>query len=215
MPPRYIARSEQSLQIEWDDVDLGSSTRTSARPDGVVYNTGGRGVANGGVLVLEAEPDTQTLIETVDLRDDFIPAVVIRELDKASLKGRVVARIEVLSPTNKLYNKSEYQRARNNALYSSTVLVEIDYLHESEPVPRKIPRYPQEPDSFTYHLHVNDPRPSLEQGTLTTYSFCLRMPLLKIRLPLAGEDAIALELNPVYQHTFRFGCWGSYINYLD
>jgi uncharacterized protein YkuJ len=214
LPGNYIARTEQSLQIEWDDLDLGASGQTRSRPDVSIYQTretsGGAGAA---VLELETEPETHTLLDTIDQEADFVPAVIVRQIDGRSIAGRVIARLELLSPTNKAQNKAAYRHARNQTLYSGTVLVEVDYLHESEPMPLRVPRYPNAVKSAAYHIYVNNPRPSLEDGTLTNYAFGVHQMLPTIRLPLAGEEFINFDLDPVYQHTFRAGRWGNYLSY--
>lgn len=71
--------------------------------------------------------------ETVDLTEDVVKAVMIREVRQDARLGRVVTRIELLSPSNKPghVGYEAYRKARNDALYSRAPLIELDYLHES------------------------------------------------------------------------------------
>jgi hypothetical protein len=58
--------------------------------------------------------------------------VVIRDVADDPLYGPIVARIELLSPSNKPGGSgySAYTKGRNEALYTQIPLIEIDYLQK-------------------------------------------------------------------------------------
>lgn len=149
------------------------------------------------------------------MTEDFVTAVLIRYITEDDRFGAVVARIELLSPSN-MPGHTAYEAYRDNrseALYSGTPLIEIDYLHEFRPPLLKVPIYPRQPDSCPYNIYVSDPRPSVKEGKLSRYSFSIDEPFKVVTIPLAGEATLDFDFGAVYHHTFERGRWGVYIDY--
>jgi hypothetical protein len=210
LPSHYIAFGEQSLQVRGVDDDLPPSEKP--KPDVSIFQ---RGVGQGPVAVAEAVTPTweAELADVVEL----VPqprAAVVRELLPQRKIGRIVARIELLSPSNKpgSPNHPAYAARRAECLDERVPLVELDYLHETPPVVG-LPRYPTHPDSFPYHLVVSDPRPDWSRGKVRVYSFKVGDPITKLPLPLAKDEGLVFDLDAVYQHTFQAGRWGDILDY--
>ncbi len=202
LPPRYEAVLEQSLQIREFHPETGERIRYPV-PDVSIYETepsaaqseGPRGVAATPTLTLAA-------LETLEDRESYVTAVVIRDIRSGSL----VTRIELLSPTNKPPGDGflHYVAKRDATLKAGTVLVEIDYLHESRPVIRRLPSYPdRQPGSTPYSIILTDPRPTLAQGVTQVYGFGVDDPIPVIDIPLAGDEALTFDFGVPYQRTFE------------
>jgi len=142
-------------------------------------------------------------------------ATVIRELLPQRALGRIVARIELLSPANKPGGRHYelYAIKRSDALESDVPLIEIDYLHESASIVPGLPAYPNHPDSRPYAIIVSDPRPDWQQGKVRVYGFLVGSPVAAFPLPLADDERLDFNLDPVYQQTFRLGRWGDLLDY--
>lgn len=141
-------------------------------------------------------------------------AVIIRELLPQGKLGNIVTRIELLSPSNKPGGSSYsgYAAKRTEAIETGVPLVEIDYLHESPSPVLQLPVYPAA-KAYPYSIVVSDPRPNWGEGKVRVYGFGLRDAIRAFPLPLAGEESLVFDLNPVYQHTFRAGRWGDLLDY--
>ncbi len=214
LPPMYIARTEESLQIRVQD-DLFGPPRVSApEPDITIYQR--TSTQTGGMSdAAAATPVALAIDETLDLTEDFLRAVVIREVSQNERWGQVVTLIELLSPTNKPGHVGYelYRRKRNEFLYSNLPLIELDYLHESPPPLLNYPVYPYEANSHPYHIFVNDPRPTLETGQVLAYRFDVDQPFPQVTIPLSGDDTLQFDFGAIYQHTFSVGRWGESLNY--
>lgn len=213
LPPHYIAQQEQSLQIRAEDFGTGEEEYSQRIPDVTVYQHDSRPGANAGVL--QQEPRSITLEETIDLTEDFVPAVVIREVPQGNQLGKVVTRIELLSPSNLPGHTgyATYRLGRADTLHAGVPLVEIDYVHELRPPLLKVPTYPYHPEAKAYNIYVSDPRPSVSEGRLIHYSFSVDEPVEIVTIPLADEEVLDFDFGAVYHHTFVMRRWGVYIDY--
>jgi hypothetical protein len=130
--------------------------------------------------------------------------VVIRTVDEDAKLGRVVTRIELLSPSNKPggSDASAYEDKRIETLEDRIPLIEIDYLHETPPVIHNVPDYPNDPGAYPYMMIVSDPRPTWDIGKVAVYGFGVDQVLPTIPIPLLDDEKIAFNFNAVYQHTF-------------
>ncbi len=148
---------------------------------------------------------TLPILETMDVdAEDLLDAALIYKISADSLMGRPVTRIELLSPTNKPPQDGyfRYRDKRNATLDSRMPLIEIDYLHQSPPVLRKMPVYP-ETGSHAYSIVVSDPRPSLKEGLSHLHGFDVDTPFPLIDVPLEeGEALAAFDFGIAYAATF-------------
>lgn len=207
LPPQYVARSEQSMQIWVDD------SPRSPVPDVAVYRTGDISTGTQEMTVSESVrvvPIGELLEEEIT-----IPSVVIYRPEDHEYLGQPITRIELLSASNKLGGGGYYVYLRNRlvALRSGTSLIELDYLHQTgSPLPG-IPRYPGELDSHAYTVAVTDRRES-SSDVMLVYVVNVDEALPgQVTLPLSGTDQMVFDFDAVYQHTFRAGRWGVHLDY--
>lgn len=201
LPAGYIVDLEQSLQIREIHPDTGERIRRP-EPDLTIYRTQEKQIEirpGTGSATL-----TQAIADSLDVTDDlYYSAVVIYRAEPDSLLGQAVTRIELLSPTNKQgEGYLQYREKRYAGLRSGVALVEIDFLHETPPVVKGLPRYPDSPNSFAYHITVSDPTPSFESGLAQTYGFGVDTVLPTASLPLGEGNHFEFDFAPLYQNVY-------------
>lgn len=205
LPPGYLSDVEQSLQIKEFHPDTGERLMRP-EPDVTVYDTHpSRPSSSSSSGSASAATLTRPLIDTIELTEDlYFSAVKIYEVGEDAALGRAVTLIELLSPSNKLGGGYWLYREKRNALLQSGLrLVEIDYLHETEPHALGFPSYPRKhPDAYAYNVVVSDPTPSLEQGSTHFYGFAVDEPIPQITIPLLDDDSVKVDLQAVYDTTF-------------
>jgi len=147
--------------------------------------------------------------------EHYVKAVMIYYDEGDPIWGTLITRIEVVWPSSKpgQVGHNLYLDSRKSTLEQGLVLVEIDYLHERSPLSDRIPTYPEHPHSHPYLVTVFNPRPSVEEGLAHIYSFDADEPVPEIPIPLLDSDTTMLNLNSVYNHTFRTGRWGIHADY--
>ncbi len=201
LPANYYAVAEKSLQIGEIGFDFGHTPRT--RPDVAIFQAR-RPVAEQPVSDAGFTP-TATFPLLLDDEDDYLNAVIIYEFEPGKLPGNPVARIELLSPSNKPPNQDarQYLSRRVVTLRAGITLVEIDYLHETRSVIRHVPSYPNgDNDAFPYLISVSRPYPTPNEGYTELYGFGVDDRLPVINIPLVGKDKVTLDLGSVYNQTF-------------
>lgn len=204
LPPGYFSRSEKSLQIEGFDPASGMEHHTPLKPDISLYRVPGWPPAPRGIettLPTAIIPIADTLTE-----EDVLTGLVIYQAGEGGALGRPITRIEVLSPANKPGGSYHipYLIKRGETLKSGLRLVEIDFLHETPPVIPVLPSYPKgETGAQPFTILVSDPRPTLEQGHTTVYSFGVDDVLPIVDIPLAGADRVPVDLGQVYHHMYE------------
>ncbi len=199
LPPNYYAVAEKSLQIGEVGFDFGQTART--RPDVSIFKT--RASTTESPAVIAFAPTTKLPLELED-EDDYLNAVIIYEFEPGKLPGNPVARIELLSPSNKPPNRDarQYLSRRIVPLRSGITLVEIDYLHETRPVNGLVPSYPHgDKGAYPYMVLVSRPYPRPEEGYTDFYGFGVDDPLPVIGIPLAGTDTVTVDLGVVSNQT--------------
>jgi hypothetical protein len=207
LPTNYVAFAEQSLQIRGGDEQL-----LLQRPDVlIVQDTPSETLAPA----VSRQPTLELLIPETIAPDDFLTAITIREIDDQSPFGKLVTRLEFLSPANKPAGSgaAAYQTKRVQALQSGVPLIEIDFVHEQLSPLFGTPNYPRDPAAYPYYIAVSDPRPHWQTGRVKFYGFHVNEPILPIDVPLAHTEQIHLELEAVYQHVFEAGRWYKYVDY--
>ncbi|MCA9909828.1 MAG: DUF4058 family protein, partial [Anaerolineae bacterium] len=206
LPAGYYAVAEKSLQITpltW----LGGDSPRTTRPDITVVRRDPVSKSSGGSQVSLAVPTGVYPMTPLisDLEDDLVGIVVYRQ-EMGRLPGKPVARIELLSPTNKPPSQDyrQYQSKRQLTLESGVSLVEIDYLHQTPPANPLLPDYSQhEPTAYPYNVSIDIPQPSPSQGDIEHYGLRILDTLPTIRIPLLGEDIAVLDLQTAYTRTFE------------
>lgn len=207
LPQGYFARNERSLQIIEDSPLFDEPRTRRPLPDVTVFAA--QETASPSATVEASLPSVITPVaETLDPDDEdsFLPAVVIYASEGDNLLGKVVARIELLSPANKPKGNGYplYRDKRNSTLYGGIPLIEIDFLHQLPPLIRALPSYPDgEANAKAYSITVNDPRPDVRHGVSRIYTFGVDEPLPIVALPLKGEDVLNFDFNVPYNQTFE------------
>ncbi len=209
--PQFIALGEQSLQTRGFDMG-GQVEILSPVPDVTIFQ-------QPHVAVALPQPTTQPrwrarLAEVLEP----IPqprAILLREMLPQSKLGQIVARIELLSPSNKPGGSHyhAYAARRIAAIDTGVPLIEVDYLHEQRSPELRLPRYPETPNAYPYHVLVNDPRAGWDVGEVQAFSFGLAEPLTSFPLPLPGVEGVSFDLNSAYQHSITVGPWRTIVDY--
>jgi hypothetical protein len=217
LPPGYYALSEKSLQIGHYEGSLSIPARTiRTRPDISIYRNPS---AQREVTAAPAiTPPTYTLPLFDILEDeDRMDAIAIYQVKEGVLPGRLVARIEVLSPGNKQQGAhyEQYMSKRFSTLKSGLLLVEIDFLHHSPPLLEGIPNYPTgEASARPYMLLVSDPRPTYGEGQTAVYTIGVLDELPVIPVRLVDSDVVAVDFDAPYQQTIAsFSFFRNYTDY--
>lgn len=200
LPTGYYVFPEQSLQIRAE----ASEKLRYPKPDLSIF---ARQPTQSPSATLTATAPTliQPVRQTMLTSEDYLHALVIYRGDDPTL-SQPVARIEVLSPTNKPYGSGygQYLEKRIAALESRIPLLELDFLHQTPPVLTTLPHYPDEPEARPYVVMVNDPRPNPDEGISQIYLFGVADALPIIEIPLLGEDRLIFELATTYHAVFSF-----------
>lgn len=213
LPTGYLVKMEQSLQIREFNPHTGERIQ-HRKPDLTIYRE--KGAPSVISPPASATLPTLTLPLTELLAAEFYEtAAVIYETQPDDVFGRPVTRIEVLSPTNKIGNGyDEYLIKREAGLQGRVALVEIDLLHETPPILRELPRYPQHPDAHAYSIAVSEPYPSFYQGSTRIYGFDVETPLPRVAIPLGKQNTIVVDFDAVYQETYAsFTAYSLYADY--
>lgn len=152
-------------------------------------------------VTLYGDEDTSSY---VTLEEETINSVVIYQ-HTGTIPGMPVTRIELLSPANKPGGSDyrDYLARRVRVLESGVALVEIDYLHEQRPLLPQFPSYRDDDQgAFPYLILVSVPRPSMMEGRADLYEFGVESRLPKVSIPLAGDEAVTLDFQPIYNRAF-------------
>lgn len=185
-------RSEQTLLIGVPDVTVRKSSRNNPEPEKLPF------VSN--VAVANPAP----VVVTVPMPD----TVRHRYLEIRSLQtSEAVTVIEILSPVNKKgAGRQKYESKRLEILESETNLVEIDLLHEGQPM--SVLGY--EMDSH-YRVLVSD---SGSRPQAQLYPFNVQQPIPGFWVPLKSEDpSITISLKPLLDEIYQLSGYDLDIDY--
>lgn len=205
LPPGYLVDTEQSLQLR-EIAPYGEERIRRWRPDIAVYSPSATATAN---IPQPSNEATATLVQP--LLDTFYDeevspalALLIYKIDDESPLGRTITQIELLSPSNKSGEGRHLYLEKRIALLNAGInLVELDYLHETDPIVRGVPSYARhETGAHAYNFTISIPSPSLREGKAVTTSFDTDMPIPALELPLVDSQRIQIDLDAVYQQTF-------------
>ncbi len=203
LPPNYYATSEKSLQLS--EIGLDHLRDSTARPDiSVVQN---RETDSAPAAAVAAQPTlTLALDDALSAEEDYLKAVSVYEFNLGQFPGRLVTRIEMLSPANKLPYRSTFEQyliKRLETLRAGVNLVEIDLLHTSRPILKALPSYyDNEADAFPYMILVSFPHQNDQRGYTAVYGIGVDDALPQVALPLAERETVAVNLGEIYNRLF-------------
>lgn len=167
-----------------------------------------------GVLTLPI-PDTFRLDETA-----FFHALAIREIKQTDDWGKIVAWIELLSPSNKPggADARDYLSKRLTLVAAEIPLIEIDLLHKQAPVIAGIPLYRpgrgQAANAKPYLITVTDPRPGApSSGYTRVFSFKVDEPFPLVPIPLLGEFDHPFDFGVPFNQTFALAVHHRLVDY--
>ena len=199
--PRYLTSTGERVYVE------GPEPRPIL-PDvwirGIPRNGRGTSVSAAGVL----DEPTVVVVPEMEVREPYIEI-----LDRES-GMRVVAIIELLSPSNKYAGagREAYQAKQRETLSSETHLIEIDLLRYGPhalavPEARARGRF-----AYDYLICVN--RSGQTRNRYETYARTVRDCLPTIGMPLAGEDPdVPLDIQAAFEQAYEAGGYRERIDY--
>lgn len=149
------------------------------------------------ILEVESDPPFVILEEPAHVREAFIN--LVRKGDP----GRVVATMEVLSPTNKdpgSPGRDLYIKKQQETLESSTHLVEIDLLRQGQHTVAASEQLLDERGHWDYVACLHR---ASEGRCFATWPVTMRQRLPRIQVPLAnGDKDIVLDLQAVFKRCY-------------
>jgi hypothetical protein len=190
LPPRYVARAEERLVLSEEEPPRWPDVTVTRKP------SGSRDTPIGAVL---ADPPLRVKYVEEDRYEAFINVFVTKP------KRRVVATIEVLSPTNKApgsKNRGVYVAKQAELLASDSHLIEIDLLRGG----RHTVAAPQDlvPRNPGYHGVVCLHRAGSAEFELWPVAMQNRLP--RIPVPLAdGDPDVVLDLQAAFDRCYDEG----------
>jgi hypothetical protein len=213
LPMGYTAEIEESLQIRrvWEppyqpragiliaDLDPQRASQPAS------FATSSAQIVTIGELIEDE----------IDQEHPYAAVAIYREAGDTP-PGEPVARIELLSPSNKggSLDAQAYRAKRSALLHNMLVFVEIDYLHETPPTFWRLPDYTRhEPKSHPYRITVLDPRPEYHTGKAYLYPFDVDTPIPKVRIPLNAGDVVEFDFGMAYNKTFVEALYGYGLDY--
>jgi hypothetical protein len=183
--PRYLALTTEHVVLEFPDSNDTAATLFS---EAAVSRTG-------------RPPDfaaVGTALATPPLRLETVVPIPVPHISveiRDTAERRLVAIIEVLSPTNKGPGRDEYLAKRQRILMTSAHLLEIDLLHEG----RRPPMRQALPDaSYFGFLSRGEERPYTD-----VWPIRLQEPLPAVPVPLLSGDAdVTLDLQQAFTSVY-------------
>jgi hypothetical protein len=198
--PRYIAAIEERVFVQ------GPQHREFI-PD-VLLKQPHPPRESGAAAVLDADEELEVQVPGLEMHESFLAI-----LDRHSGQ-RVVAVLEVLSPTNKYAGpgRESYLAKQSEVLASQAHLVEIDLLRRGQhtaAVPEWVVR---EQTSYDYLICVN--RAEGLRDHFKLYPRGLRERLPRMRVPLAhGDPDVVLDVQAVLAQTYEAGSYRDRLRY--
>jgi hypothetical protein len=196
--PRYLASIEERVYLEGPDRDFVPDVRVQQhRPD-----------APAGTAVLDCDTPLRVRVAQRQVHETYLAL-----LDRQSSQ-RVVAVLEVLSPTNKYAGpgRSSYLAKQAEVLRGDAHLLEIDLLRTGPhvlAVPEHVARMKAE---YDYLVSVNRAAAGREEFELYPRRLPERLP--RVAVPLAeGDPDVPLDLQAVVAHCYEAGCYADRLAY--
>ena len=154
--------------------------------------------AYGGAAAAVAPPAHGVAVRVATLEEARVTYLYVQRMRD----WKVVAIVEVLSPTNKMPGEGRvnYRHKRDAILTSGVSLVEIDLLRGGRPMPLQTATLPSD-----YRILVCR---GWERPNAVLYPFSVRQAIPKFALPLSpGDDEPEVDLGPIINgmhHTARY-----------
>lgn len=196
--PRYLALTSERVVLEFSDAN--GATASSFYSDIAVARGARQEPTMGGTAIATAPIRLQTVVPIE------VPCVSVEIRDTA--ERRLVAVIEVLSPTNKKAGREEYLAKRHHLLLTPTHLLEIDLLHEGRrpPMREQLPNAP-----YFVFLSRGDQRPFTD-----VWPIRLQDSLPEVPVPLLpGDPDVALDLQQALSRVYDSIGYDLAINYRE
>jgi hypothetical protein len=202
LPKTYAANINERYFVPEDDREI--------LPDVLVIEKSSHvkepaAVYSGGRLA--SDPPMIVRAEHEKVRERFI------EIESLKESGRIVAVIEVLSPSNKRGGdgRAKYLKKQDETLNSPTHLVEIDLLREGKHTVAVPLGELRKQASFDYVVCLH--RGSAD-SVYETWPFTVRDPLPVVHVPLAGDDPdLPIALRPLLDECYDLGNFETRIDY--
>lgn len=186
LPDAYEAQLDERVEL----VDLDTEFRALIKPDIAVLDSGDPACQVGTALLIQPETIPMVLLE----EDRAAYIRIIHRDDR-----RLVAVLELLSPSNKAEpGRAGYLGRRNALLRQDVHVVELDLLVAGHRLPmrRPLPRGP-----FHAFIARAGQRPDCD-----VYSWGLRNPLPAVPVPLRDPDPdLIVDLGLIYATAFDRG----------
>lgn len=208
LPEGYYTVNDESLQITHFDLSNEFEPQKSERikPEILIRKNPDAKKTETIVPTVSVSRPTMSLdLNYLSLPDNNVQALVIYKFKDSILNSTPVTRIELLSPANKPPSSyyAPYIKKREASLWAGLNLVEIDFLHQTQPILPYIPNYPDMPNSTPYYAIVTDPHARDSVGKVDIYQIGLLDPLPKFYVPLEGDDKFILDLAQAYQQVYN------------
>ena len=201
LPANYYAIAEKSLQIS----ELANDTLSRTRPDVSVYQVRPSTEPHASRFPGTTPTAVIALSDVLEEMIDTLTSVGIYETTDGKVPGRLVTRIEVLSPGNKpsAPYASQYLTRRYETLTAGVNLLEIDLIYTRRPIISAIPSYPDAQNGATPSVVlVSRPTPQPQNGQLLLYNVSIDTALPQVAVPLMEDETLVLDLQAVYNQTF-------------
>src|SRR5262245_39966363 len=196
--PRYVAAIEERVFVEGPEKER--------IPDVAIKR---KRAANGpAVAVVEADTPVIVKVPELEIHESFITILDLHS------KQKLVAVIEVVSPTNKYEGpgRRSYRSKQREIRQTDVHLVEIDLLRTGRHVVAVPERLARAEGPYDYLACVNRARELREDFEL--YPRGLRERLPRIRIPLAGDDPdVVLNVQAALEKTYDAGVYADRLEY--
>jgi hypothetical protein len=203
LPPRYIANLNERIYVVGPERDI--------YPDVTVRERAVATPPSDGADAAEAMPGDAPVIlalEPEEIHESFIEIVPVAD------QGRVIAVVELLSPSNKAAGspgRRQYRAKQREVLAGPTHLIEIDLHRQGRhtvvaPRERLLRRVP-----FDYLV-------SLSRGgrrdRCEAWPFTLRQRMPRVAVPLLDDDPdLILDLQAVFERCYDEGAYARRLDY--
>jgi hypothetical protein len=200
LPPRYVASINERLSVSEPDREL--------YPDGLVLDRAPlTPPSTGGTATVLGDPPDEIDVQAEEIAETFVEILAV------SPEERVVAVIEVLSPSNKAAGtrgREQYRQKQRQVLSSAAHLMEIDLLRRGEHTVAlgRDPIVRRGPYDYLVSLSRGDQR---RKGSV--WRVLLRNRLPQVLLPLLPGDAVLIDLQTLMNQCYDRGGYARRLDY--